>query len=87
MKPMKKESDLIIYSPSDLIRYNHGCKITREQGCRVEEAPTGHWRGRHVAPVVFGAARAFQITLIKVECCRDERFVQGAQSEPEELLR
>jgi TolB-like protein len=29
------------------------------QGCSVEQAATGHWRGRHVAPVVLDVVRAF----------------------------
>src|SRR5438034_10783187 len=32
---------------------------------------------RRYSPVVSNASRAFQVTRIKVECCRDERFVQA----------
>ena len=35
--------------------------------------------------IVFGASHAFQVTRIKVECSRDERFVQGGQSESDEV--
>jgi hypothetical protein len=32
--------------------------------------------------VVLDVARAFQVTRIKVECCRDERFVQARTVNP-----
>jgi hypothetical protein len=35
---------------------------------------------------LFASARAFQVTRIQVECRRDERFVQGAQSESNEVF-
>jgi TolB-like protein len=56
------------------------------QCCRVEEAATGHWCGRHVAPGCFGAARAFQVTATKVECYRDERFVNARRVNPTKFL-
>jgi hypothetical protein len=34
------------------------------------------WLGSS-SPVVWGVARAFQVTRINVECCRDERFVKA----------
>src|SRR4029453_10669314 len=35
---------------------------------------------------ISNVSRAFQVTRIKVECSRDERFVQGGQSESNEVF-
>jgi hypothetical protein len=45
------------------------------------ERKTGKIRGS-----IWGIARAFQVMRIKVECSWDERFVQGGQSESNEVF-
>ena len=60
-------------------------------GCEVEldaatAGLTSYLASLRYSPVALDVARAFQVTRIKVECCRDERFVK-AHSELEALLR
>src|SRR5438445_8768432 len=41
---------------------------------------------RRYSPVVLDIARAFQVTLIKVKCCRDERFVKARRVNPKNFF-
>ena len=38
------------------------------------------------SPVVLDVARAFQVTRIQLECCRDERFVKARRVNPKNFF-
>jgi hypothetical protein len=57
-------------SPACANALNHDCKVTRQQCCRA----------------ISNVSRAFQVPRLKVECSWDERFVQGGQSESNEVF-
>jgi hypothetical protein len=43
-------------------------------------------QGSRVAGAISNVSRAFQVPRLKVECSWDERFVQGGQSESNEVF-
>src|SRR5213075_3144722 len=48
--------------------------------------PALQWTAAASSPVVLDAECAFQVTRIKVECCRDERFVKARTVNPKNFF-
>ena len=66
------------------------CRASGPTGNRARTS-AGHQLYRVVrpglsSPVVLDAACAFQITRIKLECCRDERFVKARRVNPKNFF-
>jgi hypothetical protein len=72
------------YRTGDLVQRNGSKAVTCANLGQLSTVPSGQVETS--STLAFDVARAFQVTRIKVECCRDERFVKARRVNPRKFF-